>query len=76
MILYYYLSKYKEQYGTTPDTRKEKDILREMIKAAGATNELGSADLEENFREALHYVNTCMTPSFVPANVQVIIICG
>lgn len=44
-----------------------------MIRDSPIPDENGVKLLEENFEEAVHYVNTCINPQKVPSNVQTIL---
>ncbi|XP_017769621.1 PREDICTED: NEDD8-activating enzyme E1 regulatory subunit [Nicrophorus vespilloides] len=70
IILYYFMQKFRNLHdGALPTNRAEKDQLRNMIRACG--NEEGL--LEENFEEAIHYVNTCLSHSKISSQVQSIL---
>ncbi|XP_018574459.1 NEDD8-activating enzyme E1 regulatory subunit [Anoplophora glabripennis] len=74
VILYYYLSKYKEFHeGNLPKTREQKNILKKMIRDSPIPDENGLKILEENFEEAIHFVNTCIHPQTVPSNIQALL---
>ncbi|CAG9824867.1 unnamed protein product [Phaedon cochleariae] len=74
VILYYYLNKYKELHGgNIPSSRAEKEELRKLIRDSRFHDEHGPKLLEENFEEALHYVNNCLNPISIPQNVQKIL---
>lgn len=68
-ILYYYLEKYKLSHnGKLPDTRQEREELRDMIRTGGKDDD--QVILGENFDEAVHYVNTCIGQCKVPSRVR------
>lgn len=70
IILYYYLRKFRNSHeGSLPITRPEKEELKKLIKSTHAPEE----PLEENFEEALKFVNTCVCKTIVPAQVQAIL---
>lgn len=58
--------------GHLPVTRTEKDILRNLIKES-CSGEEDDGNMEENFVEAIHYVNTCIGQQRIPSNVQVLL---
>lgn len=59
--------------GELPKTRQEKEILRKMIRECPVPEESASKILEENFEEAIHFVNTCIFPPIIPAQVKSIL---
>ncbi|KAJ8943598.1 hypothetical protein NQ318_006600 [Aromia moschata] len=74
VILYYYLNKYREFHeGALPRTRAEKDVLRKMIRDSPVPDENGLKVLDENFEEAVRYVNTCCEPARVPGNTRTVL---
>ncbi|KAL1516711.1 hypothetical protein ABEB36_000587 [Hypothenemus hampei] len=75
VILYYFLNKYKNDHGgNLPETREEKELLKEMIKDVGKSEDGNNRlILEENFEQALHYVNTCVATRAIPNHVQTIL---
>ncbi|CAG9856925.1 unnamed protein product [Phyllotreta striolata] len=71
IILYYYLSKYKElNGGQIPQTRQEKEALRKMIRDSPVADEGSTRILEENFEEAIRFINTCLKHPVIPRDVQ------
>ncbi|KAJ8983471.1 hypothetical protein NQ317_014929 [Molorchus minor] len=52
---------------------RRKTFLRRMIRESPIPDESGVKVLEENFEEAIHYVNTCVSPIRIPPNVQAIL---
>lgn len=50
-----------------PSNRKEKEELMSMIRDS---HNWENGDLEENFSEAIHYVNTCTGSTKIPTNIQ------
>lgn len=56
--------------GTMPSNRKEKEELKNMIRDS---HNWDNGDLEENFLEAIHYVNTCIGTTKIPIQVQSIL---
>lgn len=70
-ILYHYLQQFKsENGGLLPKTHAEKDKLRKMIR-----NSLPSENdiLEENYEQAVKFVNVCVNCTFVPNHIQKIL---
>lgn len=53
-----------------PSTRQEKEELKSMIQESHNWEE---GEMEENFLEAVHYVNTCVGGTKIPAQVQTIL---
>ncbi|GJQ79507.1 putative NEDD8-activating enzyme E1 regulatory [Trypoxylus dichotomus] len=73
-ILYYYLEKFKKDHGGIPITQFEKDILRNLIKGGNCFGEEDEdGNTEENFQEAIHYVNTCIGQFKVPPQIQALL---
>ncbi|XP_022899801.1 NEDD8-activating enzyme E1 regulatory subunit [Onthophagus taurus] len=73
-ILYYYLEKFKSLHnGELPTTRAHKKEVRDMIQNNYLVIEEGQTNLEENFEEAMHYVNTCIGQPRIPSQVQLIL---
>ncbi|XP_066256113.1 nedd8-activating enzyme E1 regulatory subunit [Euwallacea similis] len=72
VILHYYLNKYKEcNDGNLPQKRAERELLKQMIKGNGHLEEGNNRFmLEENFEQAIHYVNTCISPKPISQHVQ------
>ena len=56
-----------------PQTYKEKELLREMIRSGLLKNEDGVPESEENFEEAIRAVNSVVLPSTVPSRVKQIL---
>lgn len=56
-----------------PQTYKEKESLREMIRSGLLKNEDGVPESEENFEEAIRAVNSVVLPSTVPSRVKQIL---
>ncbi|XP_047098268.1 NEDD8-activating enzyme E1 regulatory subunit [Schistocerca piceifrons] len=74
IILYKYLQKWREQNGgRLPNTFKEKERLREMIRQGMFRDEHGNVELEENFEEAVKAVNYAVTSTAVPSSVREIL---
>uniref|UniRef100_A0AAR5P3F2 NEDD8-activating enzyme E1 regulatory subunit n=1 Tax=Dendroctonus ponderosae TaxID=77166 RepID=A0AAR5P3F2_DENPD len=75
VILRYYLNKYKESHeGKLPEKRVEKEALKQMIRDSGNSEEGKQRFvLDENFEQAIHYANSCVTTRAVPDHVQVIL---
>ncbi|CAH0546622.1 unnamed protein product [Brassicogethes aeneus] len=74
VILYYFLKKYREEHnGLLPKTRLEKLEIKKMIEESIPSDEHGLNLLEENYKEAIHYVNTAVTPLKIPSNIQEIL---
>ncbi|XP_049810546.1 NEDD8-activating enzyme E1 regulatory subunit [Schistocerca nitens] len=74
IILYKYLQKWREQNGgRLPNTFKEKERLREMIRQGMFRDEHGNVELEENFEEAIKAVNYAVTSTAVPSSVREIL---
>lgn len=48
----------------------EKSTLRNLIKDGFCNSEEEECELEENFKEAIHYVNTCIGQLKIPTHVQ------
>lgn len=44
-----------------------------MIRDSPIPDENGLKILEENFEEAIHFVNTCINPQPIPSNIQAIL---
>ncbi|XP_030746523.1 nedd8-activating enzyme E1 regulatory subunit [Sitophilus oryzae] len=74
-ILHYYLTKYKNSHnGALPSKRAEKEVLKQMIRDSGHSEEGNNRFiLEENFEQALHYANSCVTPRPIPDHVKAIL---
>lgn len=53
-----------------PSTRQEKEELKNMIQDSHNWEE---GELEENFNEALRFVNTCIASTKIPSQVQAIL---
>lgn len=74
-ILHYYLTKYRISHnGELPQKRADKELLKQMIRDSGHSEEGNNRFiLEENFEQAIHYVNTCVTARSIPEHVQTIL---
>ncbi|KAF7271077.1 hypothetical protein GWI33_016037 [Rhynchophorus ferrugineus] len=74
-ILHYYLNKYRNEHnGQIPQKREDKEILKQMIRDSGHSEEGNNRFvLEENFEQAIHYANSCITPRSIPEHVKVIL---
>ncbi|KAF2888253.1 hypothetical protein ILUMI_17920 [Ignelater luminosus] len=73
-ILYYYMQKYKEMHGgSLPKTRSEKDELRKMIRTSLPPDGDTSGALEENYEQAVRFVNVCINSIGVSAQIQAIL---
>lgn len=59
--------------GELPKTRQEKELLRKMIRESPVSEEAAPKILEENFEEAIHFVNTCISLPSIPSQVKSII---
>ncbi|XP_052248440.1 NEDD8-activating enzyme E1 regulatory subunit-like isoform X1 [Dreissena polymorpha] len=71
VVLYKYLQEYKAKHqGQIPKVYKEKNELKELIKAGIQRNDDGIMEEEENFDEAVKAVNTALIPTKVPANIE------
>lgn len=58
--------------GSLPGKRCEKERLKQMIKDSGHSEEGNDRFLlEENFEQAVHYANTCVTPRPISKHVKV-----
>lgn len=57
--------------GAQPKTRAEKNELRSLIE--NSFNSKGGELLEENFVQAVKFINTSIGPASVPSNVQAIL---
>lgn len=53
-----------------PNNRNEKNMLKQMIVDSPTEDENGIKHLEENFKEAIRYINTCVTPTKIPCYVE------
>ncbi|EFA00552.1 nedd8-activating enzyme E1 regulatory subunit [Tribolium castaneum] len=73
VILYYYLAQFKSKHGHLPKTRAEKEEVKKMITESPPPDEHGIKNLEENFKEAIRYINTCINPIKIPPNLQAIL---
>lgn len=72
VILYYFLKKYKEAHnGAQPKTRTEKNELRSLIE--NSLKLKGGELIEENYLQAIKFINTSIEPASVPSNVQAIL---
>jgi len=69
VILYKYLEKWILQYGTLPNTYKDKEKLKEMIMNGMRRDEHDSSNSEENFEEAMKAVNICIKTSDIPDSI-------
>lgn len=56
--------------GELPKTRSEKSELYKMIQSTIPTEVNDPGLIYENFKEALHLINTSVTPTTIPSNVQ------
>lgn len=56
--------------GELPKTRQEKEILRRMIRECPGLEGTIPTILEENFEEAIHFVNTCISTPSISSHVQ------
>jgi len=71
VILYKYLMDWKKQHNNeAPKNYKEKNQLKEMIRQGVRKNEEGVPEEEENFDEAIRFVNPSLVPTRVPDTVQ------
>lgn len=91
VILYYFISKFKEQnngkiiqflfllieilnfnflLGALPTSREDKNKIRRLIRESAVSDENGIKTLEENFEEAIRFVNTCITNQSIPSQVK------
>lgn len=70
VILYKYLEKWVAEKGDLPNTYKEKQQLKEMIKQGMRRDENDTTNSEENFEEAIKAVNTCISRTQVPEHVM------
>ncbi|XP_044760074.1 NEDD8-activating enzyme E1 regulatory subunit isoform X2 [Coccinella septempunctata] len=74
VILYYYISKFKEQNnGALPVSREDKNQIRKMIRESAVNDENGIKTLEENFEEAIRFVNTCISNQTIPSQIREIL---
>ncbi|XP_014218170.1 NEDD8-activating enzyme E1 regulatory subunit [Copidosoma floridanum] len=69
-ILYKCLQKWLSNHDDIPKNRVEKDEFRQLIKDGVRKDEHGNPVDEENFKEALKAVTTCICPSTVPTGVK------
>jgi amyloid beta precursor protein binding protein 1 len=73
VILYYYLNEFKSIHGHLPKTRSEKEEIKKIIIESPIPDEHGLKHLEENFKEAIRYINTCVNPVKIQSHVQAIL---
>lgn len=71
LVLYKYLQEWKEKNsGELPKVYREKNQLKDMIRAGVHKSEEGVMEEEENFEEAVKAVNTALNPTRIPSEVQ------
>lgn len=73
VILYKCLEKYIAENGSLPKTYKEKQQLKDLIRAGMRQDEHGMPIGEENFEEAIKAVNTSIGTTRVPSSVTEIL---
>ncbi|KAK6628877.1 hypothetical protein RUM43_002694 [Polyplax serrata] len=74
IILFKYLEDWKKATGKDfPRNYKEKESLRDMVRAGILKNDEGVPDMEENFEEAIRAVNTTIKFSVIPDNIKQIL---
>lgn len=59
--------------GEIPKTRQEKEVLKKMIRESPVSEENAPKILEENFEEAIHFVNTAISPPVIPSRIKTIL---
>ncbi|KAI6651617.1 NEDD8-activating enzyme E1 regulatory subunit isoform X1 [Oopsacas minuta] len=75
VLIYKYLQKWSEQNGGRyPSKYKEKKEVKELIRQGIRINpETGGPEAEENFEEAMNNLNTALTETKVPSNIDTIL---
>lgn len=70
VILYKYVQEYIKKYHKVPQTYKEKEILRDMIRKGIKCDENGIPQAEENFEEAIRAVNYALNEHMIPSEIK------
>ncbi|ELT96932.1 hypothetical protein CAPTEDRAFT_19394 [Capitella teleta] len=71
VILYKFIQDWKRSHnGELPKNYKEKNQLKELIREGIRKSENGVPEQEDNFDEAIRHVNTALTHTKVPSEVQ------
>ena len=75
VLIYKYLRGWSGQNeGRYPSKYKEKKELKELIRKGIRINpETGGPDIEENFDEAMNSLNTALTETKIPRNIETIL---
>lgn len=69
VLLYKFLKEYKNLHDKLPQTFKEKQVLRKMIKE-GIRKDIEQYNELENFEEAIKAVNTSIITSTIHSNIK------